>query len=335
MIDDNNVVIDKTGSSFSIGHLKYNDKKLPYLKDNTLIVFADGVDNFLNMVLTEMKTAKRGKSSIRERDDEEFNTFDSYEEAMDTFLNKPETIVEFDPTELRIKDVDESGNTVEFDVTGDFIDVGRYLEGIPEVVGTMHNGNARNRRANIIINLNAIHHISQAAILHRGERVLRLVDALEANGVRTSLIGIDSNDCQHIEITVKRHEEPLTVTDLAVLIHPDFLRRTLFRTAEYSNTWDYGYGNAVIFSDNMSPDKIEGDNINELNIFVDSNFRDKREVDDVFDKLEKLIVWEFGKAVPEVTSIKASRDGIFFKPNGARSNDDISREGREVMVAES
>ena len=318
------------GTGYFIGEIKVRHPHLTYLKPTALVTLFEGVDTMLDFVTEKMPEAKNGRSSESTGRDG-FNAFSTYDEAMDTFRNKPEEITHFDPAELRIKDAGEVGSQVEYDVTGDFIDIGRYMEGVPEVMGNMRNGNARNRRANIVINLNQMCRIGHEVIQHRSERVLRLIDALEAGGVRSQLTAIESSECDHIEVKVKRHDEPLTISDLAIVTHPEFLRRTIFRIIEHSKTFAWGYGSAVDFSRALKPEIIEGDNVNEIDIVIDGNLSDTETIDRVFDQVERLLVWEMSKPVPEVQSIKLDATGIWFNPNGARGESEIRQEGQEVL----
>lgn len=330
MISQNEVKQVDSGDGYFIGEIEEQHKHLSYLRPGAIVTLFDGLDRTLDFISTKMKTHPKGDSSVK-GDGARFNAFKSYDEALDTFRNHPEKVVKFDPSELRIKDESEAGSTVDYDVTGDFIDMGRYMEGIPEAVGTMHGGNSRNRRVSIVLNLNQMAVINHEVITHRGERILRLIDALEAGGIRTSLTAIESSECNHTEVILKRHEEPLTIADLAVVTHPEFLRRVIFRIIENSKTFSYGYGSAIDFGYKLTPELIEGDNINELDIVIDSNFRDNYSTDDMFDQLERLLVWEMSKPVPEVSSVKVAPDGIWFNPNGARASAEIRREGQEAM----
>ena len=329
MITQDEIKVIDNGSRYTIGEIKETHKNLKYLKKGTIVTLFDGIDTALDFINTNLK-AKESKSSEKEGR-ARFNAFDSYEQAMDTFRNKPEEITKFDPTEIRIRDTAESGIDVEYDVTGDYIDMGRYMEGIPETFGTMRSGNARNRRVNITLNLNQSAGIGHEVIQHRGERILRLIDALEAGGVRTMLTAIESSQCNHSEFVIKQHDEPLTISDLAIVTHPEFLRRAIFRIIEQSKTFVGSYGNVMDFGRALTPEIIEGDNNNELDIIIDGNQRDKESIDKTFDQAERLLVWEMSKPVPEVSSIKLDRYGIWFNPNGARSNSEIKREGNEVL----
>lgn len=334
MLNEHEITVTDKGSGYTIGEVPSRHKQLDYLRAGALVCLFEGTDQLLDYVSEKMPTAKRGESSISQGRSG-FHAFDSYEEAMTTFRSTPEKVVKFDPSELRIKDEQESGTQVEYDVTGDFIDMGRYMEGIPETMGTMHSGNARNRRVNIMVNLNQRSGMPHEDITHRGERILRLVDALEAGGVRAMITGIESNECGHTEIILKHHDEPLTISDLAVVTHPEFLRRTIFRINEYSNTWDSGYGSAVKFSELLTPELIEvGASNSELNIVVDSNLSGISSIDNTFDQLERLLVWEMGKPVTEVSAIKLNNHGIYFNANGNRDEAEIRREGAEVIKGE-
>lgn len=333
MINQHEIKVVDQGSGFVIGEMPTQHEEFKYIKQEALVCLFDGLDTMLNFV--EKLKPKYGSSSVDRGDDGDFNAFKSYDEALDTFRNRPESVVKFDPAELRIKDESESGQTVDYDVVGDYVDMGRHMEGIPESWGSMHNGNARNRRVNIIINLNQMWNVSHDAITHRGERILRLVDALEAGGVRTQLTGVESTECGHTEVIIKRHEEVLTISDLAVVSHPEFLRRVIFRVCENSKTWDWGYGSAVNFSNTLRdhPEMLHTDSNDEMNILVDSNFYDRGTIDSHFDKLEKLLVWEMSKPVPEVDAVKVDSGGLYFEPNGARSDDEIRQEGLEAINA--
>lgn len=333
MVQQDELKIVKQGSSYVWGKMTKQHDKLNYLKEDALVCLFDGVDTALDMVTKEMTEPLRGKSSS-DNGRGRFQSFETYEKAMDTFRNKPEDVVDYDPTEIRVTDLTEIGNQVEYDVTGDYIDMGRYMEGIPESMGSMHGGRVRSRRVNIILNLNFYAGVNQSVIKHRSERIIRLVDALEQGGVRTNITAIQSSECDHVEVLVKRHDEPLNISDVAVVTHSDFLRRTLFRIIENSDTYNYGYGNAVQFGYCLTPKLVDSDNNDELNIVIDSNLSSKEEVTELFDKLERLLAWEMSKPVPEMRSVKLGRGGIRFSPNGARDNATIQREGMEILNSE-
>lgn len=330
MIDSHEIKVMAQGTGYTVGEMPSQHKDLTYLKQGALVCLFDGLDNMLEYV-GMLKPVKGQESEAT--GDPDFHTFPTYQETLEVFRQRPESVSKFDPSELRIKDESESGQTVEYDVVGDYIDMGRHMEGIPESWGSMHNGNARNRRVNIIVALSQIWSVDHEDINKRGERILRLVDALEAGGVRTRLTGIESTQCGHTEVTIKRHEEVLTITDLAVLSHSEFLRRILFRVKENSETFHWGYGHARKFAEavNNKPEILHADNNDEMNILIGSDMNGKSFIDEQFDKLEKLLVWEMSKPVPEVDAVKVDDRGIYFEPNGYRSEEEIRREGLEAI----
>lgn len=328
MITPDEIKVIDTGSKYTVGELPQTHKTLRYLKSGALVCLFDGLDTMLNYVDKKMPEAKRDESSIDEG--RSFHFFDTYDEAMKVYRHTPEKVVKFDPGELVIKDKNEAGSQIEYDVTGDFIDMGRHMEGLPDAFGSMHNGNARNRRVNVILNLSNYADMSTKDINHRGERILRLVDALEAGGVRVMLTAVESSECTHTEVILKRHEEPLTISDLAVVAHSDFLRRVIFRVCEYSETFQSGYGSAIVLDRSVTPEVIEHDtNNDELNIYIAGNM--DYGIDKKFDKLERLLVWEMSKVVPELSSIRLDNSEILFNPNGARDEQTIREEGNDAI----
>jgi hypothetical protein len=68
-----------------------------------------------------------------------------------------------------------------------------------------------------------------------------------------------------------------------------------------------------------------------MNLFIDGNLTRMDNVNERFDQLERLLVWEMSKPVPEVSSIKLSEEGVYFNPNGTRSEEEIRREGLEAI----
>jgi len=58
-------------------------------------------------------------------------------EAMDMFRNKPRQVRKFKPAEDDLKAKDSIGRDIEFDVTGDYIDVSRFLEATLNVLGLL------------------------------------------------------------------------------------------------------------------------------------------------------------------------------------------------------
>lgn len=308
MILDTNLLKDViVTDSYVIGKAA---KRTDILRQNERVMLFEGTQTALNYINENLDTAKEEQSS-EHSGGHAGNTFKSYKQAMDTFRNRPYEVVKYDPTEMRPIEFEEQGNDLEYDVTGDFIDIGAVLEGVPEHFGRLHNGNPRNRRVRIVVYLAQGWRMEPEEIDHRSERIIRLVDALENANVRTEVIAVDTNECSHTEVLVKKFDEPLTIEDIAVVTHSEFFRRMCFRASEWSDTWRGGYGDSTVLSRNIGILKSQYND--EITIYVDGNM-EMHTIDETFDKLEKKIESELSEAVPLLSLISVTRHGIEIHP---------------------
>jgi hypothetical protein len=262
------------------------------MRKGELVGEFSSVKVFLDFLQKKFTVAKQYKSSENTGRDS-FQKFSTYEEAMDMFINKADKLVDFKEIYEPITVFEEVGNQVEYNITGDFIDIGRYMEGIPEVFGSLHDGQQRRYRANIILNLSWVYSVSEEVINKRLKKTLALVDWLEMNNVRCAIIAVESTECAHAEITVKRHEDVLDLRDLAVVSHSDFLRRAMFRFDEYSDTLTSGYGGARDYRNSMFAPynyTVPADNPEEIEIFIDSYTDSLRDVDNQFSNLKTWLI---------------------------------------------
>lgn len=213
----------------------------------------------------------------------DFYNFESYEEAMDVFSNRPYEVRKFTAKEEMVKVEDNSGKDVSYDVWGDFVDIDNYLMGVPETMGRFTMGNPLGLFAQITMGVNVPHYVSQEVINYRAERVIRLVDWLESQRIRTKITALSLTQCEMTEFVLKQFEEQLDLNNLAVVAHSDFLRRMLFRVKEYSKTWSYGYGTSHDVSKYRQYRKKS-----ESGILVDIGwFETKEKIDEEFDNVEK------------------------------------------------
>lgn len=287
--------ITKETGSIQVGVVS---KTMPYLKpqgsryyndnqEGAIALSATSVEALLQYVKQEMAQPKRAGHSNQTRDrHDSFNTFTSFDEAMQTYINEPHKVRKFEEKAENVRVPDQAGNDVFFDVTGDFLDMGRYLEGVPEVFGNMYMGNPNNVFADIVLNLCATAYFDEKALCRRGERIVRLVDWLESMRVRTEIRALFSNQCGHVEIMVKRAEDVLDLNAIAVVGHADFFRRILFRVMEYSNTWTSGYGTSMLINNG----RMQMPEFEQKGIFIFSeNQEEVAPVDRAFDAAEKGI----------------------------------------------
>jgi hypothetical protein len=125
-----------------------------------------------------------------------------------------------------------------WDVTGDFIDVGRLLSGEPECCGLEQDGRGLGSRV-VSIRLNACvsASVSTDAITARGLTVLVAADLLESCGIRCEILVSQAtyNDSRLVEtnVCVKAPGVPIDIDRLAFAIaHPSFFRRFGFAFCE-------------------------------------------------------------------------------------------------------
>ncbi len=183
-----------------------------------------------------------------------FNELRSYEETLDIFKNKAETLRVFSEKDDMLKTPSSIGNDIFYDLAGDFLDMGKVMEGHPEVFGNMFMGNPRGLYADVVMNLSQTCHFPTDAIMERMNRVVRLVDWLESQQIRTKISGFLTNEVAHVEIEVKDYHELVDLDSLSVVLHTDFFRRMIFRAMEWSPTFVSTYGKSTLISNgNMNP----------------------------------------------------------------------------------
>ncbi len=279
----NNMTAVKKGRGYVLGTLNERHDVFTYLQTDTLCLIAESVGAVFKAIDDQGWEPRHNKSSDNKGSDGEFNFFDSLAEAMDMFRNKPRQVRKFKPAEDDLKAKDSIGRDIEFDVTGDYIDVSRFLEGDPECFGVAVNGNPDGMRINIIYNANAVCNIKQSALNHKQTRLLEVVDWFESRGVRCRIVSFASTQCAHVEVQVKAFEDAVNMNDLAIVGHSDFLRRVMFLVDEQSDTWESGYGSPAMFSRIMA-DKYVADASDGLTIYIDDQSENDIElIDRAFD----------------------------------------------------
>lgn len=129
--------------------------------------------------------------------------------------------------------------TFGWDVTGDFIDVGRVLSGEPECCGQEfdHGDTVSKKVVSIRLNQCVSGAVSADAIAARGVAVLVAVDLLESCGIRCEVICSTATEGHGLHltanVTVKRPNEVVDPDRLAFIVaHPSSFRRFGFRWME-------------------------------------------------------------------------------------------------------
>lgn len=248
-IPDNLIQVTYQKDANTVGELKTFYRN--FTVEHELVASFTGLQQlfaYLQRYLADIKDAPRNHSGHRGYENN-FYYFKDYHEALTVYQEHPEEVIKFTENDLQLQGGDAAGLDISYDVTGDFIDIDRYLSGEPEHFGNMYNGIPRGRRITIMYGTAWSGNTTNALINERSKCILRLADWLESQGVRVQIIAISSMECQHVEVTVKHFDEPLSLADVAVASHSDYFRRLIFRFAEYSKTWRSGYGSSLSFDD--------------------------------------------------------------------------------------
>ena len=282
--------------TYEVGELKAEAQQKLFdkgwaLRSNQLCGRFDGIRTFVDFL--EANGGKFGSRVPNRREDsshgERFGSwvkYKTYEECVEAVRKTPETFRHFTEADIRINEYASNGNDVSFDVTGDYLDVGRVMSGEPECFGTMRNGLATNRFANIVVNGNHAGRVNRSWIEKKAERVTRLVDFLEVSNVRVKLTMVFSNDNSHLELIVKQYNDRLDLNDVSVALSADFFRRFEFYFSEHSAQHEMCYGRA----NNLKLEATTEDGV-DLNILVNSDDIKyaQPEIDGQFDAFEKEI----------------------------------------------
>lgn len=262
--------------------------QVAHLKAGALVGKFEGLNTFLDYMAEYLPLPRYARESSRRGTQGKFNVFETYEACYEAYRNNPASLAIFQQKDEQLEGPEDPGQAVEFDVTGDFLDIGRYLEGEPEHFGNMIAGNPRGLRVNITLDMSWRWDVAQATINARSKRILRLIDWLESQQIRTSVTVIESTQCGHVEIAVKTHDQQLSINDIAVISHSDFLRRIIFRWKEYSKTITSKYGIPGCLLA-MSKTLFLPEYENEYSIFVGGEVRSIGDVNSQFDALESRL----------------------------------------------
>lgn len=260
-------------------------------KKGKLIAEFDSVPEVFQVIKQLGWVPQNDKSSDSPRHGGDFHVFENLEAANYVFHNNPESIRQFSIHDEKLVTKDSPGKDVLFDVTGDYVDIDRYLEGIPENFGQAVLGNPKSVFATINILNSAVNWTSPEYMLHKQKRIMRLVDWLEQQEIRCQIVLTEDSEVCYSQIVVKEFGDHFDLNHLAVAMHPDFFRRTMFLIMEQSKTWTWGYGSAIDYDKRMlkyKPNPEDG-----LYVYVggyipykDNNLKD---LDAAFDKIEASI----------------------------------------------
>lgn len=226
--------------------------RITELKNGKLSAEFDGVYDVMRVIRKIGWTPKNGKESDSAPDGGgKFHTFANLAEALDVFENRPETIRQFNQNDESIERIESPGKDVMFDITGDYLDIDKFLMGEPEHFGNAVMGNPKNVFCTINVLTSFVWWTSPEYQMLKQKRILRIVDWLETQGVRCQIVAQDDSDVAFISTIVKEYRDPFNLNELAVVCHPDWLRRVEFLVMEQSKTWQWGYGSSEQYDNKM------------------------------------------------------------------------------------
>ncbi len=209
------------GVNYYVGTQRVDHPLLNYVAAKTLVGYFGSLKALWTAINDLKWKPQRGMSSDSS-DRGDFQQFDSLQQALDVFVNNPRSIRRFTEDTIALTADEAVGKDVTFDVTGDYLDIGKFLEGQPECFGVAHNGNPNNLSVNLLMNVSASSYVSTEAITAKQARLLRLVDWLENQNVRCRITAFESTHTTHAEVVLKDYDEMVDLNDVAVVGHSDF-----------------------------------------------------------------------------------------------------------------
>lgn len=221
----------------------------------TIVSNYDSVGEFISYVTDKSRKPRRGlTTNSRDKDRDEFFWTKTFEDAVELHrVGWPEGTARVAEYREALSAwiaaaVSAKSKRFHWEVVGDFIDVGRYMTGEPEVFGneTPDGETINGRVVSIRLNSSVSCGVSAETICARGVTVLVAVDLLEALGIQVEVItacggrscgGYAGNDPSveqaDYNVVVKRAGEPVDPDRLSFCVaHPSFFRRFGFAWEE-------------------------------------------------------------------------------------------------------
>lgn len=175
---------------------------------------------------------------------------------IDESIKYAEYGVDLDKIEVEMKEVE--GNTREqlqasFDVSGSEVEMGMYMQGLPECMVEYNMHEVANKFVHIVIGVTEAGGINSQSIINRAAAVASIIDNLENNNYRVRLsMAIGNSGFKRDSgmegnmtiVDIKDYDEIMPISNLSGLLHVGFFRRLIFLYWEGHQKWGkpYGYG---------------------------------------------------------------------------------------------
>lgn len=162
----------------------------------------------------------------------------------------------------------------DFDVTGEYLELGEYLSGEPECMVNMQM-EVEAPVVNILFEISTNGGTAPRYIINRGAAILRVAQMIENSGQRVCIYGSNFSKAGtefHGQIICLKHaDQNFDLHSLSyALVHPSMLRRHTFRCTEglpeeHASKYEHGYGRS------MGLREIEdlGDSIMDVDLYID------------------------------------------------------------------
>lgn len=178
-------------------------------------------------------------SSIEVGDKEWYGTA-SLDGAIDLFRNNRSGLLPKGFKQHKINNVHSLGIDVEYNVTGDYLDIGRYMSGEPEVFGTNINGDLTGKVVSVYINASVSASYDAEDVMLGAEKLAEVINALYVSGARVSTTFMSAEETQWIEVKLNDFGDPLNPVDLVAVASPSFIRRLCFAVNNYHSVSIHG-----------------------------------------------------------------------------------------------
>lgn len=189
-----------------------------------------------------------------------FNQTRSFPEALELLKHGWDNMAKKLETTLKLQANQEDTKKVvrsHFDVAGFQASVPRYLQGIPTSMVNQKKVQQKQKVITIVKHVGYLGNISANTIVENSIKALQIVKKIEALGYRVNLdvmspaMASSDNETAVVRVRVKAAAERLNIAKVAFpLVHPDMLRRMVFRFREVcpelkDTSWKHGYGATI------------------------------------------------------------------------------------------
>lgn len=280
----------KDAGKVTVGFLQ--EKLTKADKPRRPVVYAPNINALVDYVATH----KPNRGSSTTAGEKGWYGTNSLSEALILFKNNRQDLLPKGFKQHRVKSLHSLGTDVAFDVTGDFLDVGRYLSGEPEVFGTNINGDLTSKVIQVYINASVSSSWDAEEIMLGAEKLAEVINALYLSGAKVSTTFLSAEETQWVEVKLNDFGDPLDPVDLIAVASPAFIRRLCFAVNNYHDVSTHGSIVDVLNGHRDILNKGE-----DLVVYITPNgvpnFNRTGAVDKALSDIKEAIEWENTKAL--------------------------------------